>query len=202
MPWPYDTRAGSFLGAPPQVPEVRAMYDEDADELGYVMNVTRLWGHLPAEHGELFELIDATAEAAGLSQRDRGILITAMSSTLGDSSCSLAWGRKLVAEADADLVVGLLFGGDEGLSTAELALAHWARQVTADPNATTAADLDELRTAGYDDRQIAAITFFVGLRIAFATVNDALGSRPDRALAESVPSVVRDAVTRGRPVEG
>ena len=186
MPWPYDTRAGSFLGAPPQVPEV-ARYDEDADELGYVMNVTRLWGHLPAERGSL--RADRRHRGGGRpSQRDRGILITAMSSTLGDSSCSLAWGRKLVAEADADLVVGLLFGGDEGLSTAELALAHWARQVTADPNATTAADLDELRTAGYDDRQIAAITFFVGLRIAFATVNDALGSRPDRALAESVPA--------------
>ena len=56
-PWPHDTRAGSFLGAPPQVPEVRRLYDEDAEDLGYVMNVTRLWGHLPAEREELFELI-------------------------------------------------------------------------------------------------------------------------------------------------
>jgi ubiquinone/menaquinone biosynthesis C-methylase UbiE/alkylhydroperoxidase family enzyme len=201
-PWPYDVRAGSFLGAPPQVPDVRRLYDEDAESLGYVMNVTRLWGHLPAEHQKLFELIEASAEAAGLSHRDRGILITAMASTLGDSSCSLAWGGKLAAEADADLVVGVLSGGDEGLSGAELALAHWARRATEDPSAATPADLKELRTAGYDDRQIAAITFFVGLRIAFATVNDALGSRPDRELAESVPSAVRDAVTWGRPVEG
>ena len=89
------------------------MYDEDAASLGYVMNVTRLWGHLPAEHEMLFELIEATAEAAGLSHRDRGILITAVASTLGDSSCSLAWGGKLAAEADADLVVGVLSGRDE-----------------------------------------------------------------------------------------
>ena len=200
-PWPYDTRAGSFLGAPPQVPEVRRHYDEDVEDLGYVMNVTRLWGHLPTEREELFELIGATVKAAGLSFRDRGVLIAAMASTLGDSSCSLAWGGKLAGVADPDLAAGVLSGVDEGLSAAERVLADWARRVTDDPNATTAADLDELRAAGYDDRQIAAITLFLGLRIAFSTVNDALGSQPDRQLAEGVPPQVRDAVTWGRPVD-
>ena len=113
-PWPYDTRAGSFLGAPPQVPEVRRHYDEDVEDLGYVMNVTRLWGHLPAEHERLFELIGATVKAAGLSFRDRGILIAAMASTLGDSSCSLAWGGKLAGVADPDLAAGVLSGARRG----------------------------------------------------------------------------------------
>ena len=127
---------------------MRRLYDEDAEDLGYVMNVTRLWGHLPAEHEGLFELIGATVKAAGLSFRDRGVLIAAMASTLGDSSCSLAWGGKLAGVADPDLAAGVLSGGDEGLSAAERALADWARRVTDDPNATTAADLDELRAAG------------------------------------------------------
>ena len=140
-------------------------------------------------------------KAAGLSFRDRGVLITAMASTLGDSCCSLAWGGKLAGVAGPDLAASVLTGSEEGLSAGERALADWARRVTGDPNATTAADLDELRAAGYDDRQILAITLFVGLRIAFSTVNDALGSSPDRELSESVPAQVRDAVTYGRPVE-
>jgi hypothetical protein len=41
---------------------------------------------------------------------------------------------------------------------------------------------------------------FVALRIAFATVNDALGARPDRTLSERAPEAVRAAVTFGRPV--
>ena len=48
--WPHDNRSGSFLAAPGQTAEVRRLYDEDAEDLGYVMNASRLWGHLPAEH--------------------------------------------------------------------------------------------------------------------------------------------------------
>ena len=56
--------------------------------------------------------------------------------------------------------------------------------------------------AGYDDRQIFAITMFVALRLAFSTVNDALGAQPDAELAATVPDQVRDAVAFGRPAAG
>jgi alkylhydroperoxidase family enzyme len=79
-------------------------------------------------------------------------------------------------------------------------LARWARRVTGDPNSTAAADVQALRDAGFDDEQIFAITVYVALRIAFSTVNDALGARPDRRLADSVPAPVRAAVTFGRPI--
>jgi len=86
------------------------------------------------------------------------------------------------------------------LDPSERALARWARRVTRDPNLTDAADVDALRDAGFDDAQIFAITVFVALRIAFSTVNDALGLRPDRELREAAPAAVRDSVTFGRPV--
>jgi hypothetical protein len=70
-----------------------------------------------------------------------------------------------------------------------------------DPDGTTESDLDGLRDAGYDDPQILAITLFISLRMAFSTVNDALGARPDRELLDAVPPQVRDAVTWGRPAE-
>jgi uncharacterized peroxidase-related enzyme len=196
--WPHDTRSGSFLATPPQTPEVRRLYDDDAEQLGYVMNSSRLWGHLPAAQEQLFDLLDTAAHAAGLSFRERGILVTATASTTGDSYCSLAWGKKLSDVAGTGLAAGVLAGTDEGLSPTERALARWARRVSADPNATTAEDVDELRQAGYDDRQIVAITLFVGLRIAFSTTNDALGAPPDRELAETTGDLHR-VVTWGRP---
>jgi alkylhydroperoxidase family enzyme len=73
--------------------------------------------------------------------------------------------------------------------------------VTGNPNETTAEDIEPLRAAGFSDAQILAITGFVAMRLAFSIVNDALGSRPDRELVESVPPQVKDAVTWGRPVE-
>jgi len=79
-------------------------------------------------------------------------------------------------------------------------MAAWARKIARNPNATTAADVQALRDAGLSDEQIFAITAFVALRLAFATVNDSLGAQPDAELAQSLPREVREAVTYGRPV--
>jgi len=66
--------------------------------------------------------------------------------------------------------------------------------------AWTPHDVQALRDAGHDDTEIFAITLFVALRIAFSTVNDALGARPDPQLAAGAPEEVRTAVSFGRPV--
>src|SRR6266545_2087542 len=76
-----------------------------------------------------------------------------------------------------------------------------ACMVARDPNATTAADVQALRDVGCSDSKIFTITVFVALRLAFSTVNDALGLRPDAALRSTAPGLVRDAVTFGRPIE-
>ena len=119
-------------------------------------------------------------EAAGLSFKDRGILIAAAASTLGDPYCSLAWGNKLAGESDGEVAASVLRGEDQGLDERERALARWARAVARDPNGTTPAHVETLRAVGYDDGQVLAITAFVALRLAFATVNDALGRRAGR----------------------
>jgi uncharacterized peroxidase-related enzyme len=188
-----------FLQVPHSTDAVQALYDSDVEDLGYVMNASKVWANQPETHDALFDLINQVVETGGLTYRQRGILITALASTLNDSYCSLAWGKNLADEAGPDLSGSVLRGDDNGLEPAERALARWARQVTRDPNSTNATDVEALRDAGYDDAQIFAITAFVALRIAFSTVNDALGARPDRALADAVPAPVRDAVTYGRP---
>ena len=42
-------------------------------------------------------------------------------------------------------------------------------------------------------QQVVAITLFVAARIAFSTVNDALGATPDEELGGLVPAEVRAA---------
>jgi SAM-dependent methyltransferase/alkylhydroperoxidase family enzyme len=189
-----------FLDVPETSAAVQRLYDEDLDELGYVMNASRLWAHQPAAQHGLFDLLGQAVRAGSLTFRRRGILVAACASALGDSYCSLAWGKKLAGEASADLAAGVLRGDDHQLDPSERALARWARQITRDPNGTGVHDVEALRDAGYDDDQIFAITLFIALRIAFSTINDALGARPDRALGDSVPAPVRGAVTYGRPV--
>jgi alkylhydroperoxidase family enzyme len=79
-------------------------------------------------------------------------------------------------------------------------MAEWARKVVRDPNATTPSDVDALRKAGLSDPQIFAITTFVALRLAFSTINDALGANPDAQLLQTLPEEIVQSVTYGRPV--
>jgi uncharacterized peroxidase-related enzyme len=190
---------GSFLREPPVSPRVQALYDEDLAGDGYIWNLSRLRAHQPETLKRLFELMSQAFTPSGLTFRQRGILVTAAASALGDSYCSLAWGGKLGTASDAATAAGVLDGSDTGLSDQEQAMAAWARKVATDPNATTPADIQALRDAGLDDGQIFAITSFVALRLAFSTINDSLGTQPDAQLALSVPQQVREAVTYGRP---
>ena len=191
--------SGGFLGEPPVSPEAQELFDEDLADDGFVWNVSRLWAHQPDTLRQLFALMSGAFKASGLTFRQRGILVTAAASTLGDSYCSLAWGGKLAKATDAGLAAGVLSGGDAGLTDQEKAIAAWARKVASDPNATTQADIQALRDCGLDDGQIFAITAFVALRLAFSSINDALGAQPDAELARSLPREVREAVTYGRP---
>ncbi len=191
-----------FLDLPVVTPEAQALFDEDIAEDGYVMNVSRLWAYNPGLVGGLFDLMRHAISEHELSFRDRGILVAACASTVGDSYCSVAWGSKLAAVSDPDIAAGVIRGGDEGLTDQERALASWARKVAKNPNGTTQDDVAALRSAGFNDKQIFAITVFVALRLAFSTVNDALGVGPDMALCASAPEAVVSAVRYGRPPHG
>jgi SAM-dependent methyltransferase/alkylhydroperoxidase family enzyme len=195
-----DSPDAGFLAVPAPSIEAQSLFDDDVNEVGCVMNVSKLWAYLPATVEGLFGLMGEAAHAAALTFRQRGILVAACASALGDSYCSLAWGTKLAAEAGEDIAGDVLRGEDSRLDPSEQALARWARQIARDPNATRAGDVQALRDAGYDDAQIFAVTAFVAFRIAFSTVNDALGTRPDRMLGDKAPTAVRKAVTFGRPL--
>ena len=167
-----------FLAAPRHTPEVQHLFDDDLQAVGYVTNVSRLWAYMPTTLEGLSDLMGQTTLAGSLTLRQRAVLVTAAASTLRDSYCSLAWGKKLAARDGTGGCGGRSFGVQTKIWTpSERALAHWARSVATDPNAIEARDVQGLRDAGFDEAQIFAITTFVALRLAFSTINDALGSR-------------------------
>jgi SAM-dependent methyltransferase/alkylhydroperoxidase family enzyme len=194
-----DTRRpAGFLLAAADTPEVRQLFEDELTGAGYVANWVRVWAHLPAAQPLLAGLMEEVTRAASLTYLQRAVLVTSAASTLGDSYCSLAWGKKLAEVTSADVVASVIGGSDDGLDAAERALARWARLVATDPNAITPDDVQALREAGFEDQQIFAITTYVAFRLAFSTVNDALGASPDSELSASVPERVRAAIRFGR----
>jgi hypothetical protein len=119
---------GSFLEEPPPSPQAQALYDEDLADAGYVQNVSRLWAHQPDTVNQLFGLMSAALAPSGLGFRQRGVLVTATVSALGDSCCSLAWGGKLSSASSAEVAAAVLSGSDAGLTDQDKAMARWARK--------------------------------------------------------------------------
>lgn len=189
-----------FLDDPPETPQTRATHDAARDGDGYVANFVRLWCWRPELFTQFVELRLALMGSTTLSDREQAIVVSATVSAFGDSYCSLAWGSKLAKLAGGETAGGVIAGEvPDELSEREAALCAWCRAVVRDPMTTTPAQVDALRAAGFDDREIFEATLLLGLRLAFSTVNDSLGAQPDRQLADAAPAPVRNAVTFGRP---
>jgi uncharacterized peroxidase-related enzyme len=165
-----------------------------------VMNLSRLWAWRPDVHSAFSALRAQLTGASSLSPRELGVLVCATAASLGDSYCALAWGARLAGSSDASTAAAVLRASQSDAMTArEQALSVWARKVSKNPNATVREDVENLRSAGFSDKEIFEATAFIALRMAFSTVNDALGAHPDWQLAEAAPPEVRSAVTFGRP---
>jgi len=188
-----------FLAQPERSDASDRVYQATEQSMGFVMNLAGVWAWRPDVFEAFAALRAKLTSGSTLSKRDQAILVCAMASQLGDSYCSLAWGKTLAAEAGASASAALIGGRDAGdLTPRDRALAAWARKVVEDPNGTTKADVEELRAAGLGEKEIFEVTAFVAFRLAFSTVNDALGAAPDWQLVEGAPREVAEAVKFGR----
>ena len=175
------------------------MFDADVADDGFVWDNSRLWAHQPDLDEALSALIVATGNAASLSKREKAVIVIGQASTaIGDSYCSVAWGRWLTECEDAETAAAALRRDDTPFNDRERALATWARAIADHPNDTKPEDVDLLRTVGFDEPQILALTLYAALRMALSTTNDALGARPDQALIDMLDPIVRNAITWGR----
>ena len=193
----FPTPAG-FLADPPVDEQVDRMYASDRDGQGYVANLTRVWAHSPETLGVLSYALKLATDLSGLDPVERNLVVTAAASSLGDAYCSFAFGSKLAGSVGPEITASIVLGDDARLTERGRLLTSWARQVADDPNGTTAEQVAALREGGFDDRAIFGLTFFVALRVAFSTVNDALGATPDPELLERTPQQLIDAVSFGR----
>jgi len=191
--------APHFLREAPTTPESEALCSEDVDDLGFVMNVTRLWSWQPTTVQKFFDLM-SRATKDRLTFRERGLIVLATASSIDDSYCSTAWAQKLTPTIGADVAAAVLQRDDSALTPIEQAMTSWIRRVMRSATTTTSDDIDDLRQAGIDDDKIFALTFYAAMRMAFSTLNNALGAHPDAQFQTSSAPQVLAAIDYGRPM--
>lgn len=189
-----------FIAHPQDSPDTARLYKSSVDAEGFVMNLTRVWAWRPDVFEGFASLRLQLMRKSSLTKREQAVIVCSTAAEVGDSYCSLAWGRTLAEHAGAASAAAVIAALDCGLTARDRALAEWSRKVVAGPNRTSAQDVNALRAAGFSEREVFEATVFIAFRLAFSTVNDALGIEPDWELAESVPKEVSAAVTFGRPL--
>lgn len=190
---PCPASAEPWLPMPDATDATRALLDEDLDDLGFLANVTRLWMNDPALLDDLFEVIMSASDRAGLSLTERGVATITAALLTGDTYCPLAWAHKLSSELTPQFAAAVLLGSDDALDDRSRALAAWTRKVATNPGSATRADVEQLRSVGFDSAQVLQLTLFIGLRAAFSTVNLALGARPEQQYLDLLDEDVRGA---------
>lgn len=189
-----------FLHQPPRTEATERLYQSDVAASGYVMNLSRAWAWRPDICEAFFALRRELTSQSSFTPREVAVIVCATAASLGDAYCALAWGSRLATEADPATAAAILTSESSGsLSAREHALASWARMLVKNPNETTASDVAGLRAAGLSERDIFDATALAAFRLAFSTINDALGVAPDVQIARGAPAPVRQAVRFGRP---
>ena len=107
----------------------------------------------------------------------------------------------LLAECElTDADVALLVAATAAARSDSYCSLAWGRRLAkhVGPDAAASVVAGGL-DGGLSDRAIFEATAHIAFRLAFSTVNDALGAAPDAQVAEAAPDVLREAVTFGRP---
>ena len=188
-----------YIAAPARSDKTQEVYRASAASMGFVMNLTRAWAWRPEVFDGFAELRNRLTSQSSLTKRDLAVLVCSTAAELGDAYCALAWGKTLSQEADPEIAAAVISDAmDARLTDRDRALGAWARKIVRDPNSTAESDVAELRAVGLGDREVFEATVFAAFRLAFSTVNDALGVSPDQRLKEQVPAEVVAAITFGR----
>jgi uncharacterized peroxidase-related enzyme len=188
-----------FLKEAPETEAVRNLYEEEREQLGYVMNLTRVWAWNPEALRAFVAFRGEVVTGSGLTRREQAVLVCSTAAAMGDSYCALAWGANLSTLVGPECAAAVIKGHvHPELDGRERALMRWAQSVVIAPTRTRGVDVMALREAGLGEREIFSATAFVAARLAFSIINDALGARPDREVFERAPLEVRNAVDFGR----
>ncbi len=178
---------------------VAEVYDRLRNALGYLPNYGRMMGRRPAVFDAWVQL--NTAIKATMDPRRYELATVAAALRRRSSYCSLAHSEKLLDLGSSPEQIKALAQQDldAGLDEREQAVVDYAAKVAADPASVDQADIDRLRRAGLSDPEIFDVAAAAAARCFFATLTDALGTRPDAVYRRTMPDLV-DALAVGRPV--
>jgi len=173
---------------------VADFYRGDLDDDGFVFSHTRAMAVNPEALAAFETLVHAIVPSIGV--RTYELVTLAAAGALRSPHCLLAHGRKALRAGalDEDQLEAVARDGEHAdLSDADRAVMRFARRVSTDAADMSDADSQELREAGFDDRQIVDIALAAAARNYFSRALQALTVPVETELVGLSPRL-RDAL--------
>jgi uncharacterized peroxidase-related enzyme len=178
---------------------VREMYQQVARRFGYVPNWAQAFSLRPGVRDGWAALL--TSIQPNLPARTYELATLAAARALRSSYCSLAHGSVLADQVfDAATVTAIMKDAPEAsVEPGERAMMAIVEKVVLNADRVSRADIDVLRSHGYQDEEIFDVAAAAAARCFFSKLLDALGVQADSTFNDLDPTL-REALTVGRPI--
>jgi uncharacterized peroxidase-related enzyme len=181
---------------------IAEIYSKERAPLGFVPESARCLTTRPDLLPLFDEFFDGVRSGFSLGAREWCLITFIAAKHLRSTYCSQVYSQRLIAllgSKDAVLAIQRDFRA-AGLPDKDVAMLAYAEKVTTDAHRVTQSDIDQLRSAGFTDRQISDIALCASFRCFLSKFVDAVGAVPEGALADS-DAEFRSAMTVGRSLE-
>ncbi len=180
--------------------EIAAIYRDEAEALGFVMEGTKCWTALPHIAPMVEHLLHAARSNFSLGLVNWRLITLIAAKQIPSTYCSHVYAKLLVNDLGSKQKVFAIQHDfrSAGLAAKTVAMLAYAEQIARDASLITEQDIAALRNHGFSDREIADIAFCASYRCFMSRFFDAVGAMPESVWLDPDPAF-RTAMTVGKP---
>lgn len=182
--------------------EIAALYASEVSSMGLVMQATQCWSArpdilLPVEH-----LLHQIRDGFSLGLLNFRLITFVSAQHVPSSYCSHVYFRLLSEALGRDQTLAVKRDHrNAGLSEQQVAMLDYAAQINRDASRITEEDIQQLRSVGLTDRNIADIALAASFRAFVSRYFDAVGARAEGRFLDADPDI-RKELAVGRAPDG
>ena len=178
---------------------VAEIYQAQKSQLGFVMDAARCFTARPDLLPIYTEFSDKIRAGFSLGQREWRLITLVAAKHIPSSYCSHVYGKQLIADLgskEAVMAVQQDFRA-AGLPERDVEMLAYAEKIANDASRVSQADIDRLRSVGFNDQQICDIALCAAFRCFVSRFFDATGAGTEAVFLDA-DAGFRAAMTVGR----
>jgi alkylhydroperoxidase family enzyme len=180
--------------------DVAEIYRGELASSGFIMEATACWTAVPGLAPMVEHLLQTARNNFSLGLLNWRLITLVAAREVPSTYCSHVYARLLARELGKDQVLAIQRDfRSAGLDEKTVAMLAYAQQVARDASKIGPADIEALRSAGFDDQQIGEIAFCAAFRCFMSRYFDAVGANPETVFFDPDPEF-RAAMTVGKPI--